>query len=286
MKSLLLALALGAVAVPASAANLLVNGDFETPTPPAGGYLTFSGGDSFTGWNVVGPNAGVFLIDTDYAETGVTFPAQSGRASIDLTGYANQGPDAGISQTVSTIAGQLYTLSFWVGNADGSGNSNYLLPSTVRLSINGGALQDFTNSDTTPFTTNWKFFSTSFTATGGATSIAFFNGTDLADAETGLDNVVLDGPAGPVPEPAAWTLMIVGLAAAGARLRTRLSPLAARGERNAVRRPPYLPRPSRLCVGRQQTAGSERGPIGVDIWGEGRLAAAGADRRGGAAAEP
>src|SRR5438045_2462928 len=40
----------------ALAASLLVNGSFETPTVPAGGFTTFAVGSSaITGWTVVGP---------------------------------------------------------------------------------------------------------------------------------------------------------------------------------------------------------------------------------------
>jgi hypothetical protein len=207
-----------AVAGQACAANLLVNGDFEAPATPNGGYIEYGGGDSFTGWNVTGPagNA-VIQLNTNYIEPNIAFPAESGLTSMDLTGAGNTGPTSGVNQSVATVVGTTYDLSFWVGNADGSGNASYNLPSTVNLSIDGGALQPFTNSNTTHFSTNWELFTTSFVAEGASTNIAFLNGTALGDNETGLDNVSLT-IAG-VPEPASWALMMTGVFGLGAVLR-------------------------------------------------------------------
>jgi hypothetical protein len=218
-KLLIVVLAAGAaVAGQASAANLLVNGDFETPATPNGGYTIYGGGDSFTGWSVTGPAGNAVLqLNTNYTEPNITFPAESGLTSMDLTGAGNTGPTSGVNQSVATVLGKTYNLSFWVGNADGSGNGNYTLPSTVDLSIDGGALQPFTNSNITHFSTNWELFTTSFVANGASTNIAFLNGTGLADAETGLDNVSLT-TAG-VPEPASWALMLTGVFGLGAVLR-------------------------------------------------------------------
>ena len=223
MKILAFALAATASALgfsaPALAANLIINGSFETPAPPAGGYTIYGGGSSFTGWSVTGPGGNAVLsLDTNYTEPNIAFHAQSGSVSMDLTGAGNTGPTSGINQNVTTVAGKKYNLSFWVGNADGSGNSNYLLPSTVNLSINGGSLQPFTNSNTTHFDVNWLKFTTSFVATGSSTNLAFFNGTGVGDNETGLDNVVLTAG---VPEPATWALMILGIGAVGFAMRRR-----------------------------------------------------------------
>lgn len=219
-KSNLITLAVAAMAAtsaPAFAANLMINGDFETPITPTGSFTVYGGGSSFTGWNVTGPSGNaVLLLSTTYSEPNITFQAQSGLASMDLTGAGNTGPTSGINQDVTTVFGRKYALTFWVGNADGSGNSNYLLPSTVNLSINGGGLVGFTNSTTTTFQNNWQQFNTTFVATGTTTNIAFFNGTGRSDAETGLDSVSLQSA---VPEPASWALMLGGFFGLGAVLR-------------------------------------------------------------------
>lgn len=126
-------------------------------------------------------------------------------------------PRWGITQTVATTVGQAYLLSFWLGNADGLGNSNYLLPSALNLSINGGAAQSFSNSDSTTFTLNWKQFSTGFVATSASTTLSFLNATGVADAETGLDDVMLIA----APEPATAALALAGLAGLWLRVRRR-----------------------------------------------------------------
>lgn len=213
------ATALTTVAAPALAANLITNGDFELgTTPAAGSALVFGGGSSgIAGWNVTGPigNA-VDLLNTSYHEANATFGAESGVVSLDLTGAGNTGPTSGVNQNVATTPGRSYTLSFWVGNQDGSGNSLYLLPSTDDLSINGGPLTPYTNANVSHFMVNWQHFTTTFVASSATTNIAFFNGTPRSDDEAGLDNVSLTAT---VPEPASWALMFVGFAGLGAVLR-------------------------------------------------------------------
>jgi hypothetical protein len=208
--------ALSALATQAQAQNLISNGGFETPVTVGGSSSTLaSGSTTITGWQVVGPN--ILLLNTGYTEPNVSFAAHSGLNSVDLTGAGNVGPTAGITQTVATTIGQAYLLSFWLGNADGSGNSSYLLPSALNLSINGGAAQAFSNSDTTTFTLNWKQFSTGFVATGTSTTLGFLNATGATDSEAGLDDVVLVA----VPEPATAALALAGLAGVWMRVRRR-----------------------------------------------------------------
>ena len=228
IRALMAAAALATLAASPAFANLLINGDFDTPATPPGGVLFYGGGGSFLGWNVTGPsNNGVVALDTAYAELSALFEAESGNVSLDITGSGNAGSTAGVNQTVATVAGTTYDLSFWVGNQDGSGNGGYVLPSTVDVLINGNSVGAFTNSDTSHFMINWKQFSLSFTATETSTNIAFLNGTDQGDNEAGLDNVVLTEHQAGVPEPAAWALMITGFGLAGAGVRRRRALLQA-----------------------------------------------------------
>ena len=216
---LALAAAALAVATPALSANLIVNGGFEDPAIPAGTFAALGGGGSIPGWDILGVDTA--LVNSSYAEANITFQARSGQAFMDLSGVGNSGPTSGIAQDVATLVGQIYTLSFWVGNADGSGNANYLLPSTVNLSIDGGGLVSFTNGATTTGLNNWRRFSATFTATGTTTNIAFLNGTDLGDSQTGLDDVSLVEGTTAVPEPSAWMLMISGFAILGGMARQK-----------------------------------------------------------------
>jgi Protein of unknown function (DUF642) len=183
-------LTLGAL-VPGAHADSLLNGGFETPAVPVGGYTHFVGGQTVGAWTVVG--TAVLLVQTEYAEpaNGISaFTAQAGLNSLDLTGAGNEGFTSGVEQVVPTIAGQAYNLSFFVGRAS-SGSPLYSAPATVDLSINGGPRVGYTNTAATTGTNNWMKFKTSFVATGSSTTITFLNGTPSPITEAGLDGVVL-----------------------------------------------------------------------------------------------
>lgn len=219
-----------ALASPASAAtNLIINGGFEaTPNPNAGSYLQYFGTQSFAGWSVTGND--ILLIDRRYTEDGtLVFNTQEANVAADLTGAGNTGAADGLVQNVlTTVAGQRYLLEFFVGNASLNtpyGNTHYSQASTVRLSVNGGPDQFFTNADTDGVAPgvgaiNYQKFSYGFTATG-ATTIGFFNGT-TGDNYAGLDDVSLTA----VPEPATWAMMILGFFGMGSMVRRRRAAIA------------------------------------------------------------
>jgi hypothetical protein len=132
---------------------------------------------------------------------------------LDLTGDLSNAVE-GVQQTVTTTPGTSYTLSFWVGNVFQPGGA-YGTTSTVNVrlgGIGGTLLGSFTNSSTTTGTQVWQQFSTSFTAAGTSTTLAFINGDPASDNTNGLDLVDLEVGSAAVPEPAS--LVLVGSALA------------------------------------------------------------------------
>lgn len=196
-------------------ANLIINGSFETPVVPVGGFTNFfSGSTAITGWMVVGPEASI--VSKTYIAGCCTFPAEDGNQWLDLTGDVSNAIE-GVQQTVATSPGTKYTLTFWVGNVDDP-TGIFGKTSTVNVLLGGTSgtlLATVTNSSTTT-TLTWQQFTETFTATGSTTTLDFMNGDPRSDNSNGLDNVVLNasGTTG-VPEPATLPLFVAGLLGLG-----------------------------------------------------------------------
>jgi hypothetical protein len=170
-------------------ANLLNNGSFEIPSTPAGRSTNFANSSSaITGWTVVGLRAA--LVEEKFTSFLLQFPASAGSQWLDLTG-ATSSDLGGVEQTVPTIAGKAYSLSFAVGNVFNP-RGIYGTTSTVVVTVNGMPLGRFTNScRTCTNALTWQSFNTAFVATGPTTTIRFLNADPVNDNSNGLDDVVL-----------------------------------------------------------------------------------------------
>lgn len=143
--------------------DLAQNGGFET-------------GD-FTDWTLTGPsdaNSANFVTNTAFG----AFPPNSGNY-LFLFGEGEENV-AHLTQTIQTVPGQLYQISFWVNCDDET-------PNEFMLNWNGQTL--FTNQLTTDnFTQNvWSNFQFTVTATSNNTVIDFGAGND--NNYTALDDV-------------------------------------------------------------------------------------------------
>lgn len=204
-------------------ANLLVNGSFESPTSPAGGFINYPGGSTaISGWTVVGVDSAV--VNKTFTQNGITFQSEDGSQWLDLSGVTSNSITSGVTQQVATTIGTAYALSFWVGSAT---DNTLFFPATVDLSIDGGPRTSYTNPTAPSNSLNWKSFTVNFTATSATTQLTFFNGGAASNYLAALDNVSLD--VAPAPVPALGALQRVTLAGALAglallRSRARTTP--------------------------------------------------------------
>lgn len=200
------AVAVSLAAVGAQAASL-VNGSFEDTTNFTNNTNQDNdslpgGSTAMTGWTVL-PGHNVSWI-------GPTNPfqltASNGSYFLDLTDYNDGAPYGGVQQSVNLAPGK-YVLTFDLGSSNLYGTPDGLTASA------GLTSQTFTSTLTGK--SNWEPESLAFTVAGAGPTVLTFAGAS-GDAYIGLDNVALTGG---VPEPAAWTMMLLGVGLIGGGLR-------------------------------------------------------------------
>jgi hypothetical protein len=186
---------LGAVllfAVQLQSAELVVNGGFEQSTPnnsPSGFPPGWTANDP-SGFSGVASNPMGFML------------SHSGNQYANLGGSAappNPPPSTfgTITQTLNTVAGAAYTLSFWLANdGDGSGMESFTVmfgtfSALIALPPNGGTFGPYTQ------------FTFNLTAPTNSTTLQF---RYINDSFYRLDDVSVQGPAG-VPENGSTLLL-------------------------------------------------------------------------------
>ena len=166
-----------AMAGSANAASVALNnpsfagGVAETPDFPDWGFAqVFPGNPAVTGWTVGGNGI-------DYV--GSLWDAADGDAhSIDLNSY---GPGS-VSQTVDTVAGQTYNVTFAMSGNPANGED--LGPKTMTVSATGNPSQDYTYDVTAANTFHNMMYvdkTFSFVGTGSSVTLTFTSTTDLVN---------------------------------------------------------------------------------------------------------
>jgi len=194
----------------AQAANLLANGDFEA------GNTGFSSDYSFDPASYA--SNGAYYLFSDY--NGFK-DHTTGSGQFVLGDGASDADSSVWRETVSTVANEDYTFSFYHSEFNGGPNA------VLAFFVDGVQ----TGSSVAPTDRTWSQFSQVFNAGAGGSHTLEIRDLTLGYSynDFGLDDIALQGPsvASGAPEPASWALMIGGFGLAGAALRRRRAAVAA-----------------------------------------------------------
>ena len=193
---------------PVSKAGIL-NGGFELTNNSYSEYQTP------VDWTNVGHTDGVIAYSV------FTTPAYDGNYYYDLGGYGGALPTSGdgIEQTVATVIGSTYTLTFGLTGENAINSTEFL-----NVLINGSPVQSFPvvyngayGSFQNPFVTQ----TLNYTATSASSLILFtVTGASLGANDPMIDGISFNLSTGSsVPEPATWFTGLAGLGVVALRYR-------------------------------------------------------------------
>jgi hypothetical protein len=193
-------------------ASPFANGSFENPGMNTNFLAITTPNLAPTGW-VGGALNGVALF---YEKTGA-FADVSAKDGLYLIGFGGSGSTgATLSQTFDTVAGDTYTVDFFIAAQQvGSG------PQSYRLDALNGSSVITSDSGSIPALAEWKPHSLSFIAATSSSTIRFTdtsNGGAAVGINWALDAVSVTSVAS-VPEPETWALLLAGMGLIGALRR-------------------------------------------------------------------
>lgn len=188
---------LAAGAASAGPIELITNGSFEQNRIGANSWTIKSALD---GWNIGSKGVEV--------RNNVAGTAQNGNNFLELDSTAN----SWISQTINTVAGGKYDLSFYYSPRQNTAAAT----NGIDVLWNGNLLKHVEQDNFTS-KTNWFKIELSMFAVGSLSNLSF-QASGISDSIGGsLDNVSLSA----VPEPATIASMLLGLGLMGFTLRRR-----------------------------------------------------------------
>ena len=209
LKKILAVAALCSVSSAFAATNIVVDGSFESASAGSLGFATYP---SIAGWTSTGGGIEVRDNVVGTAEDGVNF--------VELDSTQN----SSMSQTLTTVVGQTYALSFYYSNRAVSPYNGQLPGGVVPVSSDGlsvsygegvvtvGVLPTNSTHDNV-----WTLYTTEFTATSTSTVLTFAALGTSDSFGTSLDNVSVTA----VPEPAQLAMMGAGLLVVAGLARRR-----------------------------------------------------------------
>jgi hypothetical protein len=212
-------LALGS---PASAAELVSNGEFSAGNSGFSSTYAFGGGS---------PTQGSYFLTTNPGAICGCFATMGDHTSGAGNMLVGDGAGSGDylwSETFAVVPNQTYTLSFWATGVNFGGPTAELVADANGSPVlDTGAVPQFSGDPST----TWNHYQTSFSsdASGSLTLRLYDANTGYDWNDFAVDDVSVTGPApaGGVPEPGAWALMMLGLFGLGAALRSSRRKLTA-----------------------------------------------------------
>ena len=222
--SALAAAVIASLTAGAASANLITNGNFSAnassyvtyPGYSPGGGASGSNPATPSGWNIAGTPSPVVGVNGPDTSVGTPFAPASTAGVRDFAFMQDTSiySSVSISQTISTVAGQLYALSYVA--AQRSNDPNATLEALVLDAANSNA--QIASQAPSITTSAFLPFGLTFTAKSTSTTIEFLNNTNNgADNTVDVSNVAVDA----VPLPASMGLLGLGAAGLGMVLLKR-----------------------------------------------------------------